>query len=135
MPKKILAISLIFILFFAGFIFAGDIRFGSENEPPAPRLRYPIYDTVILTVNTPLEFRWFNDYVWTDHFILKLYKGYNMYESSLIYKQNISSGESAIKIESGLFKDGQVYTWSLVRVGFDGEKSDKSFNSFKVLRK
>jgi len=108
---------------------------GRGDNIPAPRLLYPIYDTVVLKGNTPLEFRWLNDYVWTGHFIFKLYKGYNMYASGLILKQDVSPEESGIKIDSGLFSDGQVYTWSLVTVGFDGQKSDKSFNSFKVIRK
>ena len=34
-----------------------------------------------------------------------------------------------------LLKDGKVYTWSLVRVSYAGYKSDKSFNSFKVIKK
>lgn len=135
MPKKALVISLSFILLFACLAPASNARFGFENEPPAPRLLHPIYDTVTLTGNSPLEFRWFNDYAGTDHFIFKLYKGYNVSGPNLIYEQNIPSGESARKIETDLFKDGQIYTWSLVRVGFDGKKSDKSFNSFKVIRK
>ncbi len=53
----------------------------------------------------------------------------------LPYKQNIPSAESALKIKADLFEDGRVYTWSLIQVAFDGEKSDKSFNSFRVIKK
>jgi len=37
-------------------------------------------------------------------------------------------------IKSDLFKDGQVYTWSLIRIATTGYKSDRSFNSFKVVK-
>ena len=136
MRRKTLVTLLVFVLFFVGLLYARENRIGLGNGGPAsPRLLYPIYDTVTLTGSAPLEFRWINDFTLTDHFIFKLYKGYNMYESTLIKKQNIPSGDSSVKIESDLFEDGKVYTWSIIRVATGGEKSDKSFNSFKVIRK
>ncbi|MDD5568527.1 MAG: hypothetical protein PHY88_04920 [Candidatus Omnitrophica bacterium] len=135
MLNKVLAISLVCVsLLLCGFS-GGHKAPGRGDNIPAPRLLYPIYDTVVLEGNAPLEFRWLNDYVWTNRFIFKLYKGYNMYASGLIFKQDVSPGESGIKIDSALFIDGQVYTWSLVMVGSDGQKSDKSFISFRIIRK
>jgi len=55
-----------------------------------------------------------------------------MYESGLIYKENLPMNTSSIKIKSNLFEDGQVYTWSLIQVSLAGQKSDQSFNSFKI---
>lgn len=108
---------------------------GLQNSPPAPRLRYPINDTVILFLNQPLEFSWWNDFTQTRGYIFKLYKDYNMLAANLIFKEELPPEASSIKIKPELFNDGQVYTWSLVRISFSGSKSDKSFNSFKVIRK
>ncbi|MDO8662700.1 MAG: hypothetical protein Q7K98_05725 [Candidatus Omnitrophota bacterium] len=135
MKKSWVLIVVALVLFFTTYLSANDVRFTRMGTPPEPRLLYPIYDTAILFGNNPLEFRWFNTYIGTDHFIFKIYRGYSMYESALIYKQNISPGESSIKIKADLFDDSQIYTWSLIRVAFGGEKSDKSFNSFKVIKK
>jgi len=135
MKKSWALIAAALILFFIANLSASDIRFTRPNTPPEPRLLSPIYDTAVITGNSPLEFRWFNDYMGIDHFIFRIYKGYNMYGTNLLHKQNIPSGESSIKIKADSFVDGQVYTWSLIQVALGGEKSDKSFNSFKVIKK
>ena len=57
-----------------------------------------------------------------------------MYAANLIYKENLPAGASSIKVKADLFEVGQVYTWSLAQVSFAGYKSDKSFNSFKVIK-
>ena len=135
MKKSWVFIAGVIILFSAVRLPANDMRLVRDNTPPAPRMLYPIYETAVITGNNPVEFRWFNDYMGIDHFIFKIYKGYNMYESGLIDKQNISSGKASVKISADLFENGQVYTWSLIQVALSGEKSEKSFNSFKVIRK
>ncbi|MFA5093312.1 MAG: hypothetical protein WC543_05160 [Candidatus Omnitrophota bacterium] len=118
---------------------AGPVSFsleaGGYNDVPQPRLRYPIYDSVILNKDQPLEFQWWNDVTQTSGFIFKIYKGYNMYAANLIQKNELPADTASIKIDSSVFVDGQVYTWSLIRVSFSGYKSDKSFNSFKVIKK
>lgn len=132
------AIILIFIFSLILPVFAGDIRFsgsfGGFNSPPEPRLLYPIYEIAVLSGKEALEFRWMNDFIQVDHFIFRLYKGYNMYAADVIYKKDISGNDSSFKVDSNLFEDGQVYTWSLIQVALGGEKSDKSFNSFKVIK-
>ena len=119
-------------------VFAGDgssIIFGRSCVLlPGPRLCYPVNDEVVLTGKDFLEFRWWNDCMRIDHFIFKIYKGYTMYGSDLVHKQNLPAHISSLKIKSELFQDGQVYTWSLQQVSLDGQKSDKSFNSFKVIK-
>lgn len=138
-PLKLSVIVIFCIMFWPGFVFAGPVSFSlttsSYNEVPQPRLRYPIYDHVELNQDQPLEFQWWNDYAQTSSYIFKIYKGYNLYASNLLHKEELSSDTAAVKIDPGLFIDGQVYTWSLVRVAFGGYKSDKSFNSFKVTKK
>jgi len=136
--KKIL-ILIVLILSFIIPVSAGTVSYslnnGSYNYVPEPRLKSPIYDTVTITNNQPLEFTWFNDYADTFGFILKIYKGYNMYGDSLLLKENLSSGANSFKVKADLFENNKVYTWSLVRVSLSGYKSGKSFNSFKVIKK
>jgi len=67
-------------------------------------------------------------------FIFKIYKGYKMYLANLIYKEDLPPDASSVKIKSDLFEDGQVYTWSLIQISYSGYKSDRSFNSFKVIK-
>jgi len=105
------------------------------DSPPEPQLRYPAGEEVILTGNSPLEFSWWNDFIRIDHFEFRLYKGYDMYAANLIYKEKMPSKASSIKIKSELFENNRVYTWSLMQVDFDGRKSERSFNSFKVFKK
>ena len=117
---------------------ASDVSFsyssGAFNYVPEPRLKFPIYDSVELVRNQPLEFQWWNDYRDIRGFTIKIYKGYNMVASSLIYKEELPADASTVKVSSELFNDGQVYTWSLIQISTAGYKSDKSFNSFKVIR-
>ncbi|MDD5433001.1 MAG: hypothetical protein PHO70_08505 [Candidatus Omnitrophica bacterium] len=137
--RKIAIIILALVLLPAVISLAGPVSINLDsrlqNSPPAPRLRYPINDTVILPTNQPLEFRWWSDFTQTSGYIFKLYKGYNMSAANLILKEELPPKASSIKIKPELLNAGQVYTWSLVRISFSGSKSDKSFNSFKVIRK
>ena len=137
--KKIAVIAVVLLLFSGVASFAGSISFTLDNGPfeslPEPRLRYPIYETAILTGNDPLEFGWWNDVTGIRGYTIKIYKGYNMYAANLIHKEDLPPDASSVKIKSDLFADGQVYTWSLIRISFTGYKSDRSFNSFKVIKK
>lgn len=135
---RVLLIIFLLVIFPVLSTQAGSISFslesGGYNDIPQPRLRSPIYDSVILTQNQPMEFKWWNDVAQTRGFIFKIYKGYNMYAANLMQKEELSSDTSLIQLDSNLFADGQVYTWSLIRVSSNGYKSDKSFNSFKVIK-
>ena len=137
--KKILVIALALVLVSATASFAASFSFtldnGGFNNLSEPRLRYPIYETAVIAGNEPLEFKWWNDIVGIRGFTLKIYKGYNMYAVNLVHKEDFPPDASSVKIKSDLFEDGQVYTWCLVRVASSGAKSDKSFNSFKVIKK
>ena len=136
---NIVIIAAVLVLFSGMTSFAGTISFtmdsGVFNSLPEPRLRYPISETAILSGNDSLEFKWWDDVVGIRGFTLKIYKGYNMYATNLIHKEDLPPDASSVKIRSDLFEDGQVYTWSLIRVSYAGYKSDRSFNSFKVIKK
>ncbi|MFA6129981.1 MAG: hypothetical protein WC731_03235 [Candidatus Omnitrophota bacterium] len=137
--KKIVAIAIFLVLFSSSLSFAGTVSFSLDNGPfnnlPEPRLRYPINDTAVLIANEPLEFKWWDDLVGIRGFTLKIYKGYNMYSADLIFKEELPADASSFKVKSDFFQNGQVYTWSLIRVSYTGSKSDRSFNSFKVIKK
>lgn len=136
--KLIAAAIMVLILSTGTASFAGAIGFtldnGAFDSLPEPRLRYPIYETAILTGNDPLEFKWWNDVVGIRGFTLKIYKGYNMYAANLLLKEDLPPDASSFNVKSEFFADGQVYTWSLIRTSYTGYKSDKSFNSFKVVK-
>jgi len=136
---RIAAISAIFVLSLGLAAFAATLSFtldeGAFNSVPEPRLRYPINDTVTLAGNEPLEFKWWNSYVGVRGFVFNIYKGYNMYAGDLIHKEELPAGAYSVKLKPELFEDGHVYTWSLVQVSSAGYKSDRSFNSFKVIKK
>jgi len=129
---------MVLIFSFSAPCLAGTVSFSLGqvvyNSVPEPRLRSPIYETVTISNNQPLEFSWWNDVMNTYGYILKLYKGYNMYADNLLLRENLSGDASSFKVKADLFEDGKVYTWSLLRVSTAGYKSDKSFNSFKVIK-
>lgn len=128
-----------FVFSFVASLFAGGFSsmrsIGPFNDFPGPQLLYPVRENIELTGKDFLEFKWLNDYSSTDHFIFKIYTGYNMYTTGLVYKQDVPSNASSVAIKSGLFQDGQVYTWAVVRVTLAGYKSDKSSSSFTVIKK
>jgi hypothetical protein len=136
---KRIAIIMVLIFSFSAPCLASSIGFSFQDQGynfvAEPRLRSPIYDSVTISNDEPVEFSWWNDVMNTRGFILKLYKGYNMYADNLILKEDLPAGADSFKIKTDLFEEGQVYTWSLIRVSLAGYKSDKSFNSFKVIKK
>ncbi|MFA5005243.1 MAG: hypothetical protein WC561_03835 [Candidatus Omnitrophota bacterium] len=136
--RRIALALIVFLFCLSGLCQAGTVSFtygiNAADDPIPPRLRYPINEIAILPPGEPLEFTWWNDLVDTRVFILKIYKGYNMYADNLIVREELSHNASTYNADSALFNDGQVYTWSLVRVTSAGYKSDRSFNSFKVVR-
>ena len=136
--KKILPV--IISIFLASECFAGPYL-GSryiERFVPQPRLLEPARDTVDISGQDRLLFRWSShEQAWgfRMYYDLRLYKGYNMVESTLIFKARVDPSQNTIAISAAMFEDGQVYTWSLRQV-YDGyRKSDRSYQSFTVINK
>ncbi|MBU1726397.1 MAG: hypothetical protein KJ880_02065 [Candidatus Omnitrophica bacterium] len=124
----------IFIIFFAFPVLSSGLR-DSYRDIPEPRLLYPVTDEIVLRGEPFLEFKWMNNYSnQIEYYELRLYKGYNMYASGLLLKERIPYPGHSFKVASDFFESGQVYTWSLIQVKTDGLKSDRSFNSFKVIK-
>lgn len=105
---------------------------------PQPRLTWPIKEEINLTGKDSLEFKWSpheGRASGREYFDFRLYKGYNMLESTLVLKERVSPYSYSFSVKSDFFEDGQIYTWSLRQVYSGVGKSDRSFSSFKVIKK
>jgi hypothetical protein len=131
---------IITVLMLAGNAFAISRDFlltTSGRNIPQPRLISPITDTVDLTGQDKLVFRWSTiegDTFRRSYYDFRLYKGYDMVESTLIFKKQVPPLEGELALDASMFEDGQVYTWSL-RQKYSGGKSEKSYQPFKVIKK
>jgi hypothetical protein len=131
-----LGFSLICLLSAITLTFAGGFERSPFEPPPAPEIVLPRSEEVDLTGKDNFECKWISlKPAEVDHFELKLYKGYDMYESGLIFSENVSSGKTSFLIKASTFELGQVYTLSLCQVSYGGEKSDRVFTSFKIIAK
>lgn len=107
---------------------------GGIGVLPEPRIKFPTSEKVALTGKEYLEFKWLSYYAGVDRYEFRLYKGYNMYLKDLLIKQTLPRHIASFKVHADEFENNQVYTWSLLQVSFTGEKSDKSFCSFTVIK-
>ena len=126
-----------FILLLA--IYSSVFAFGMSRTfdgPPMPDLVRPYGEKVDLSGKDSLEFKWsINDSMNIRYCEFRLYKGREMYEDNLIYKQQVFSPDHMLQLKADLFEDGQAYSWFVFEVGLDGKKSDKAYSAFKVIKK
>ena len=133
------------LLVIAGIFLASECFAGSylgfrymDSFVPQPRLLEPAREMVDLSGKESLLFRWSSHEQargFRMYYDFRLYKGYNMLESTLIFKQKVDPTQNAVALSAAMFEDGQVYTWSLRQV-YDGyRKSDRSYQSFKVIKR
>lgn len=130
------SLSAIFLIFsvFSPFVYCSVFERENLDSFPGPTLLSPTTDNIDLKGKDDLEFRWeITNLGQTDNFDFRLYKGYDTTASNLIYKKQYSVSELPIKISASLFTADQVYTWVLGQVFIGGNKSDKSFSSFKII--
>jgi len=114
------------------------ILFGGRIFVPEVRLVSPVTDTVDLTGKDNLDFEWSpheGDRTKREYYDFRLYKGYQMLESTLILKKRLYKDEDFLSIPSATFETGNVYTWSMRQVYMGTQKSLRSHSSFKVIRK
>jgi len=133
-------IAIIFIsLYLAFFLFAlgshANARgLGRYDSFPGPQLVSPIADDIVLPAGSSVKFKWLCERMTTtDYYEFRLYKGYSMTVDTLIKKDNVKPGDCEIELPAESFEINQVYTWSLKQVFLSGQKSDKSFVSFKII--
>ena len=131
-----------FLAILAAFIAPTGLAFrhgGMGNEfVPEPRLLSPTGEEVDLTGRDSLEFRWSpheGSPTGRDYYDFRLYKEYDMLESTLVFKQRVGPRESSIVLKSEMFASGAVYTWSLRQVYTGSVKSKKVFQSFRIIKR
>jgi len=116
--------------------FGGRAERGRAHVPQ-PVLISPVLADVDITGQDSLEFKWSpheGDIMLRRCYDFKLYKGREMLDGALILKKQVSPRDSSIKVESSLFQDGEVYTWSLRQIYETSDKSNRSYNSFKIKK-
>jgi hypothetical protein len=105
---------------------------------PKPQLLSPRSGEVDLTGQDFLEFKWSpheGNLTSRDYYDFRLYKGYDFLESALIFKQKVPPDIYVVRLRADMFTTGQVYTWSVRQVYTNGNKSHRSFQSFRVIKK
>lgn len=137
--KKYLPIFAVVLMVFAFPVGQGFGRsLDGEEQVPSPQLVRPTSETVDISGKDSLEFKWLTNVAMftkgRQYYDFRLYKGYQMLESTLIYKERLSDSTNHIIINTSTFENGQIYTWSLRQV-FGVAKSDRSHVSFKVIKK
>lgn len=142
MPQRLrIGLTVCSVFLFSALIFTapatGYVGINIYNDfVPGPTLLYPVTEDIVLTGKDYLEFRWRrSELVMTDHLVFKLYKGYNTVQDNLIIRQDFHIDTYPIKLPASQFEEGEVYTWVLIEVFRSGKKSDKSFSSFKIIKK
>jgi len=134
-------ICVVFLFLTTAVIYASNAYVGltyGYDYAPQPRLISPAKEVVDLTGKDDLEF------IWSPHegrpvsrryYDFRLYKGREMLESTLIFKERVGPHIHKLSLGSGLFEDSEVYTWSLRQVYYTSGKSLRSSCSFMVIKK
>lgn len=139
MIRKVCFFLLVALALFYGPSLSSTLTFGLggfSQSFPGPDLFSPVTDDIDLSGEDHLEFKWRrSDLVYTRSYDFRLYRGYQALAGNRILKKNIPAQEYPFSIPSEEFETGQVYTWVLIQVLNDGKKSDKSFSSFKIIKK
>jgi hypothetical protein len=108
-------------------------RSTSAEIPVEPRLIYPVTEEVNVSGPT-LLFKWWHAAIKIDRFEFKLYKGGGS-SGEVVVKKTLPFNVSSFEVESSLLENNQTYTWCLRQVGDNGLKSEKSFITFRVIKK
>lgn len=107
------------------------------SDVPKPRIIAPC-DTVDITDKSTIEFKWYSYERATaakgGYFDLRIFKGTNMYEANMIFKQQVDSQKNSIEVDAKLFEPGQTYSWQIRQVKYDLRKSDWVHETFKVIK-
>ena len=113
------------------------------SEVPRPRIISPT-GTIMLQGLSPqgtvpkntIEFKWYSYMRATTanggYFDVRIFKGTNMYESNMIFKQQVDPDKSSIEVDAKLFEPNQTYSWEIRQVRYDLRKSDWVYESFNV---
>lgn len=137
--KKNILITLILIssiLFISNNIYA-RMHKSWGGQLAAPTLLEPITSNVDLTGKQMLKFLWVSNIVGSidrNYFDFRLYKGTQMTEDNIIYKEKLAPRTRKLELKADIFQEGETYSWSL-RYSINKQKSDLSWRTFKVIKK
>lgn len=108
-----------------------------EDRIPQPKLLYPNRDTADITGKTTLDFKWSSHERargFRKYYDFRLYEGSQMVESGLILKQEVDPETYSFSVPVDKFENGETYTWSLRQVYSPSNKSDRSNQTFQVIK-
>lgn len=106
------------------------------SDLASPMLMEPGSETVVLTGKDSLTFKWYDalsHYPGKDYYDFRIYKGYQTVADTLIFKEKVPARTFRISVSTDLFKDGEIYSWS-VRHVVGAAKSLRNFRSFKAVK-
>lgn len=132
------ALVILIALFIAAPVFG---RMGLRDDGdyvPQVVLKSPATDKVDITGKASLKFEWSSHESapgMRECYDFRIYKGYEMYDNSLLKKESLAPNVFSIEIASDLFADGQAYTWSVRQIYDGGRKSRKSYESFVIIKR
>jgi len=131
--KLVLGIAFLSILVQPAFA----LGFGKLLDGPSPPdLSYPTKEELDLSGLASLEFKWYiHELMSVSYCEFRLYKGYYGADSELILKEKVFSPDHTFTVGVSQFAGGKVYTWTVRAVAYDGQKSDLSSQSFRVIGK
>jgi hypothetical protein len=110
-------------------VFAGS---NTSEITIEPRLAYPLEPEVTVT-GEYLEFKWWPAATGVRTYEFSLYKGGGL-SGDVILEKHLPFNVTSLKVDAKLLEDNQIYTWTLRQVADNGQKSDKSFSTFKVIK-
>lgn len=141
MNKKIvwLALGLVALLLAVVFLAMAPKPLHSSDEfSPEPHILSPLSEKIDLTGKKTLVFSWDSSggpSIRRDYFDFRIYKGYQRYESFIIFRKRLGPEVLSIEVDTELFEDGGSYAWSLAQ-SFSGQGvSSESYSLFVVTKK
>lgn len=126
---------IIFVSLFVVLVCTENIALCGSNTADIttePRLASPIAPEVTITGDY-LEFKWWRAEIGVRGYEFILYKSGGP-GGDIIVQKNLPFNVSSIQVEAKLFENNQVYTWTLRQIADSGQKSDQSFNTFRVTK-
>ncbi|MBP7056549.1 MAG: hypothetical protein KBB52_06835 [Candidatus Omnitrophica bacterium] len=115
----------------------GAGRYGYDDYAPQVRLISPVGVTVRVNSGEGILFKWSwmeGNRLERQYYDFRIYKGYDMLESTLIYKARIPPDTDRVMIESGIFGEDGIYTWCVRQRYYGLARSRRSYASFKVVK-
>lgn len=105
---------------------------------PQPRIIFPRSEKLDLTGKKSVVFTWSphesRSLGGRRYFDFRIYKGTEMLESTLMFKETVPGDKYKLELDSDMFENGGTYTWSL-RQGYKTMgKSRRSIQSFLVVK-